>query len=174
MQDMQQATPNYLKAIGRSDVNLQQGHNDTLVFAQMPSIILPHQRWLLQLAKISEIYLNRKRLRINSEPDSAPTKPFVSLSIITGNDSNIRATTSETPIEYDKPKAFWKNPALIITILVIAVLGALALLKYQLTQANVEEFNSKIIIESSANQSETREQQDVAIVRIDETEAKAK
>ena len=61
VQDMQLATGNYLKAIGRSPENLPQGrHNDMLVFEEMHAIALPHQRWLLQLAKISDIYLSQK------------------------------------------------------------------------------------------------------------------
>ena len=101
-QDMQLATGNYLKAIGRSSENRQQGkHNDLLTFAKMPAIILPHQRWLLQLAKISEIYLQRDRLRITSEPASPPKPPLVSLALLGGNSDNTPVTTSEKPIEYD-------------------------------------------------------------------------
>src|SRR5690606_23000484 len=102
VQDMQLATGNYLKVIGRSPANAQQGkHNDLLVFAEMSAISLPHQRWLLQLAKISEIYLQRNRLRITSEPASAPKPPLVSLGLIGGNNDNTPTTTSEKPIEYD-------------------------------------------------------------------------
>ncbi|MGB5877556.1 MAG: hypothetical protein WBG84_09390, partial [Psychrobacter nivimaris] len=86
VQDMQMATGNYLKAIGRSPDNLQQGrHNDMLVFTEMHAVALPHQRWLLQLAKISDIYLSRNRLRVNSEPANPPKPPLVSLGLIGGN-----------------------------------------------------------------------------------------
>ena len=89
VQDMQLATGNYLKVIGRSSANAQQGkHNDLLMFAEMTAISLPHQRWLLQLAKISEIYLQRNRLRITSEPASAPKPPLVSLGLIGSNNDN--------------------------------------------------------------------------------------
>lgn len=171
-QDMQQATPNYLKVIGRSAENLKKGHHDDmLVFSEMPNIVLPHQRWLLQLAKISEIYLSRNHLRIASEPDVAPTKPFVNLSMISGNDDAVPATTSETPIEYAKPRPLWKNPTIAVTLLVIAILSALALLKYQLTQPDIEATANDNILEAQVEESTVREQQDVAIVRVDEAAA---
>ena len=108
VQDMQLATGNYLKAIGRSPENLPQGrHNDMLVFEEMHAIALPHQRWLLQLAKISDIYLSRNRLRINSEPANPPKPPLVSLGLIGGNNDNTPATTSEKPIEYDASTPLW-------------------------------------------------------------------
>lgn len=132
VQDMQLATGNYLKVIGRSSANAQQGkHNDLLMFAEMTAISLPHQRWLLQLAKISEIYLQRNRLRITSEPASAPKPPLVSLGLIGSNNDNTPTTTSEKPIEYDAPIPLWKNPVILIIIAVIGVLGGLAALKYQ-------------------------------------------
>ncbi len=164
VQDMQQATSNYLKVIGRSDDNRQQGrHNDLLVFTEIPTIAVPHQRWLLQLAKISDIYLSRNRLRINSEPDSAPPRPLVSLSLLSGNSDDTLATTSEKPIEYDKPKPLWKNPTILITIVVIAVLGALAFIKYQVKQADRIEPTPL-----TDNRHTERTQQDVAIVKVDE------
>ena len=165
VQDMQQATSNYLKVIGRSTENRQTGrHNDLLVFTEMPTIALPHQRWLLQLAKISDIYLSRYRLRINSEPDIAPTRPLVSLSLLTSNSEDTLATTSEKPIEYDKPKPLWKNSTIILTIVVIAVLGALAFIKYQVQQTNSAATTSVVAKDENIE----RTQQDVAIVKIDE------
>lgn len=164
--DMQQSTADYLKAIGRSAENIQQGrHNDMLVFASMPAITLPHQRWLLQLAKISDIYLSRNRLRITCEPQIAPTRPLVSLSLITGNSDSTPATTSETPIEYDKPKPLWKNPVILITLLVIGILSALAFLKYE-----VQKNNSELTVTNSRLEQANKDskQQDAAIVRIDE------
>jgi len=172
VQDMQLATGNYLKAIGRSPDNLQQGrHNDMLVFAEMHAIALPHQRWLLQLAKISDIYLSRNRLRINSEPASPPKPPLVSLGLLGGNSENTPATISEKPIEYDASTPLWKNPVILIIILVIGVLGALATLKYQTQQSNGATLATAEVLEQDII--EERQQQDVAIVRVDDDEAKS-
>ena len=167
VQDMQMATGNYLKAIGRSPDNLQQGHhNDMLVFADMHDIALPHQRWLLQLAKISDIYLSRNRLRINSEPANPPKPPLVSLGLITGNSDNTPTTISEKPIEYEASTPLWKNPVILIIILVISILGALATFKYQVQKADGAKLATEEILEQEAI--EKRQQQDVAIVRIDD------
>ncbi|WP_201538464.1 hypothetical protein [Psychrobacter immobilis] len=166
-QDMQLATGNYLKAIGRSPDNLQQGrHNDMLVFVEMEAIALPHQRWLLQLAKISDIYLSRHRLRINSEPDSPPKPPLVSLGLIGGNSDNTPATISEKPIEYEASMPIWKNPVILIIILVISVLGALAALKYQTQKSNGHLLATENVLEQDLT--EKRQQQDVAIVMVDD------
>ncbi len=168
-QDMQLATGNYLKAIGRSPDNLQQGrHNDMLVFVEMEAIALPHQRWLLQLAKISDIYLSRHRLRINSEPDSPPKPPLVSLGLIGGNSDNTPATISEKPIEYEASMPIWKNPVILIIILVISLLGALAALKYQTQKSNGHLLATENVLEQDLT--EKRQQQDVAIVRMDDDE----
>ena len=168
-QDMQLATGNYLKAIGRSPDNLQQGrHNDMLVFVEMEAIALPHQRWLLQLAKISDIYLSRHRLRINSEPDSPPKPPLVSLGLIGGNSDNTPATISEKPIEYDASIPIWKNPVILIIILVISVLGALAALKYQTQKSNGHLLATENVLEQDLT--EKRQQQDVAIVKMNDDE----
>ena len=167
VQDMQMATGNYLKAIGRSPDNLQQGrHNDMLVFADMPAIALPHQRWLLQLAKISDIYLSRNRLRVNSEPVNPPKPPLVSLGLIGGNNDNIPATISEKPIEYDDATPLWKNPVILIIILVISTLGALATLKYQTQKSNGQILATEEVLEQEVIRE--RQQQDVAIVRVDD------
>ncbi|MGM8886599.1 hypothetical protein ACS8FD_11715 [Psychrobacter sp. 1U2] len=169
-QDMQQATSNYLRVIGRSPENIQQGrHNDLLVFTQMPSISVPHQRWLLQLAKISDIYLNRQRLRIASEPIDPPTAPLVSLALIGGNSDNTPTTTSETPIEYEPTAPLWKNPVILIIILVIGALSALATLKYQTQKSSGTITATEAVIEH--DQAEEREQQDVAIVKVDDEDA---
>ena len=169
VQDMQMATGNYLKAIGRSPDNLPQGrHNDTLVFAEMRAITLPHQRWLLQLAKISDIYLSRNRLRVNSEPTNPPKPPLVSLGLIGGNSDNTPTTISEKPIEYEATTPLWKNPVILIIILVIGVLGALATLKYQTQRSDGVILATEEVLEQDAINE--REQQDVAIVRVDEDE----
>ncbi len=164
-QDMQQATSNYLKVIGRSPENIQQGrHNDMLVFEEIPAIALPHQRWLLQLAKISDIYLSRNRLRITSEPATPPTPPLVSLGLIGSNNDHTPSTTSETPIEYDKPLPLWKNPIILIIIVVIGSLSALATLKYQAQQSNGALSATEAVLEQDL--AKERQQQDVAIVKV--------
>ena len=169
VQDMQLATGNYLKAIGRSPDNIQQGrHNDMLMFVEMHAIALPHQRWLLQLAKISDIYLSRHRLRINSEPANPPKPPLVSLGLIGGNSDNTPATISEKPIEYEASTPIWRNPVILIIILVIGVLGALAALKYQTQKSNGHILATDEVIEQDSLKA--REQQDVAIVMIDDDE----
>ena len=169
VQDMQLATGNYLKVIGRSSANAQQGkHNDLLVFAEMSAISLPHQRWLLQLAKISEIYLQRDRLRITSEPASAPKPPLVSLGLIGGNNNNTPTTTSEKPIEYDAPIPLWKNPVILIIIAVISVLGGLAALKYQSQKSDGIKLATEEVIEQDLIKE--RQQQDVSIVMVDDDE----
>ncbi|MBP7956423.1 MAG: hypothetical protein KBD89_03700 [Psychrobacter sp.] len=169
VQDMQLATGNYLKVIGRSPANAQQGkYNDLLVFAEMSAISLPHQRWLLQLAKISEIYLQRNRLRITSEPASAPKPPLVSLGLIGGNNDNTPTTTSEKPIEYDAPIPLWKNPVILIIIAVIGVLGGLAALKYQSQKSDGIKLATEEVIEQDLIKE--RQQQDVAIVMVDDDE----
>lgn len=173
VQDMQLATGNYLKVIGRSPANAQQGkHNDLLVFAEMSAISLPHQRWLLQLAKISEIYLQRNRLRITSEPASAPKPPLVSLGLIGGNNDNTPTTTSEKPIEYDAPIPLWKNPVILIIIAVIGVLGGLAALKYQSQKSDGIKLATEEVIEQDLIKE--RQQQDVAIVMMEDDEDGAK
>ncbi|MDX2373899.1 hypothetical protein NJD71_07140 [Psychrobacter sp. PP-21] len=170
VQDMQLATGNYLKAIGRSPDNLQQGrHNDMLVFTEMHAVVLPHQRWLLQLAKISDIYLSRNRLRVNSEPANPPKPPLVSLGLIGGNQDNTPTTTSEKPIEYEKSKPLWKNPVILIIILVIGVLGALAALKYQSQKSDGLILATEEVLEQDAI--EERQQQDVAIVMVDDDDS---
>ncbi|WP_261863743.1 hypothetical protein [Psychrobacter sp. JCM 18900] len=170
VQDMQMATGNYLKAIGRSPDNLQQGrHNDMLVFTDMHAVALPHQRWLLQLAKISDIYLSRNRLRVNSEPANPPKPPLVSLGLIGGNNDNTPTTTSEKPIEYEASTPLWKNPVILIIILVVGVLGALATLKYQSQKSNGAILATEEVLEQDAI--DERQQQDVAIVMVDEDES---
>jgi len=169
VQDMQMATGNYLKAIGRSPDNLQQGrHNDMLVFTDMHAVALPHQRWLLQLAKISDIYLSRNRLRVNSEPANPPKPPLVSLGLIGGNNDNTPTTTSEKPIEYEASTPLWKNPVILIIILVVGVLGALATLKYQSQKSDGAILATEEVLEQDAI--DERQQQDVAIVMVDEDE----
>ncbi len=170
VQDIQLATGNYLKVIGRSSENIQQGkHNDLLMFAEMTAITLPHQRWLLQLAKISEIYLQRNRLRITSEPASPPKPPLVSLGLIGGNNDNTPTTTSEKPIEYEASIPLWKNPVILIIILVIGLLGGLATLKYYKQKSDGVRLATEQVLKQKSS-AEERQQQDVAIVMVDEDE----
>lgn len=170
VQDMQLATGNYLKAIGRSPDNLQQGrHNDMLVFTDMHAIALPHQRWLLQLAKISDIYLSRNRLRVTSEPTTPPKPPLVSLGLIGGNSDTTPKTVSEKPIEYETSVPLWKNPIILIIIVVIGVLGGLATLKYQAQKSDGVILATEEVLEQDRRKE--RQQQDVAIVMMDEDEA---
>lgn len=137
-QETQLATSNYLQVIGRAAENVQQGAaNDMLVFAPLANITLPHKIWLLQLAKIADIYLSRNRLRIASEPVTAPVRPLVKLGLISANNDNASATLSsnKTSISVNQPLPLWKNPTIFVVILVIAILGALAALKYNKQQS---------------------------------------
>ena len=164
VKDVQLATGNYLKAIGRSAENIQQGkHNDLLMFAPMTAIGLPHQRWLVQLAKISEIYLERNRLRITSEPINPPKPPLVSSGLLSSNSNNDNtpSTLSEKPIEYEASVPLWKNPVILLIILVIGGLGILATIKYQTQKSNG-------VILATEEVLEERQQQDVAIVMVNE------
>lgn len=149
---LQQATPNYLQAIGRAPENVQVGHhNDMLVFAPMSAIDLPHQRWLLQLAKIADIYLSRQRLRITSEPDKPPKRPLVNLGLIADYKNKASAPTSKdnTAIKHDKdkPLPLWKNPAILILIVVIGSLSALAAIKYQMQKSSGAVPATKTVLE---------------------------
>ncbi|WP_339663928.1 hypothetical protein [uncultured Psychrobacter sp.] len=170
VKDVQLATGNYLKAIGRSAENIQQGkHNDLLMFAPMTAIGLPHQRWLVQLAKISEIYLQRNRLRITSEPINPPKPPLVSSGLLSSNSNNDNtpSTLSEKPIEYEASVPLWKNPVILLIILVIGGLGILATIKYQTQKANgVVLATNEVLAQDS--ETEERKQQDVAIVMMNE------
>lgn len=133
--------PHYAKIIGRSVDNADQSlHDDLLAFGPMGAVSLPHQRWLLQLAKISDIYLSRQRLRIASEPKSPPSRPFVSLSML-GVTPTVATPTDEmaskATLVPPKAKPLWKDPVILLIFIVIGGLGALAMLKYQSKQANV-------------------------------------
>lgn len=132
--------PHYAKIIGRSIDNADQSlHDDLLAFGPMGAVSLPHQRWLLQLAKISDIYLSRQRLKIASEPKSPPSRPFVSLSMLGASPIVATPTVDKpgtAPLAPAKAKPLWKDPVILIICLVIGVLGALAMLKYQSKQAD--------------------------------------
>lgn len=159
-----QPMPHYAKAIGRTSSQGQQT-TDTLVFAAMTGIQLPYQRWLIQLAKISDIYLSRQRLRIASEPETAPSRPLVNLGML-GNSDAIPETASERPIEYDAPAPFWKNPVILLLVLIIGILSSLAILKYQGKQAE-RVANQQALEQAMATQADELPQ-DIAIVRVDD------
>ncbi|MGO3642166.1 MAG: hypothetical protein ACTJFK_09410, partial [Psychrobacter sp.] len=75
-------------------------------------------------------------------------------------------TISEKPIEYEPTTPLWKNPVIIIIILVISVLGALATFKYQIKKADGTKLAVEEVLEQEAI--EERQSQDVAIVRVDD------
>ncbi|HBD02985.1 MAG TPA: hypothetical protein DC010_01600, partial [Psychrobacter sp.] len=93
----------------------------------------------------------------------------VSLGLIGGNNDNTPATTSEKPIEYDASTPLWKNPVILIIILVIGVLGALATLKYQSQKSDGVVLATEEILAQDIT--DERQQQDVAIVRVDDEES---
>lgn len=165
-------TPHYAKVIGRTADSGNANSNPQehmLIFSSLDGIHLPYQRWLLQLAEISKLYLERQRLKIAPEPKNPPSRPLVSLGIM-GNQDNTPATASETPIEYDKPAPLWKNPVILLIIAVIGGLGLLAMLKFN-SQQNTAAQNAadtQARIEADAN-----EPQDIAIVRVDDESADA-
>lgn len=142
------AVPHYAKIIGRSIDNADQSlHDDLLAFGPMGAVSLPHQRWLLQLAKISDIYLSRQRLKIASEPKSPPSRPFVSLSMLGASSTAATPSvdkTATTPLAPAKTKPLWRDPVILIICLVIGVLGALAMLKYQSKQASMAQNKAAI------------------------------
>ncbi|TXD98377.1 hypothetical protein ES754_05510 [Psychrobacter frigidicola] len=163
IQDIQQTTSNYLKAIGRSPENMQIGsHNDMLVFSQMPTIYLPHQRWLLQLAKISDIYLSRNRLRITSEPINPPTRPSVNLRLIANKNDATPKTASETIIKKEDTYPIWKNPIILILIVVIGTLSVLATIKYQSKKSDGVVSATVAVMERDLAQERARQKVDAA------------
>ena len=127
----------YMTAIGRSpSSHLQNNQSDMLIFLDMPHITVPHQRWLLQLAKVSDIYLSRNRLRINSEPATPPAPPLVSLALLSGLSNN---TPSESVAHHDeKDTPLWRNPVILLVIIVIGSLGALATIKYKMKNDHIQ------------------------------------
>ena len=127
--------PHYAKLIGRSPENASQSlHDELLAFAPMASISLPHQRWLLQLAKISDIYLSRHRLRIASEPMTPPSRPLVNLGLLSNPAPAPSPASNNTTIKNIPSTPLWRNPVILLIILVIGGLSVLALLKYQSQQ----------------------------------------
>ncbi|MDO5769062.1 MAG: hypothetical protein Q4P13_06115, partial [Psychrobacter sp.] len=161
--------PHYAKVIGRSVSNASQSlHNELLSFAPMAAISLPHQRWLLQLAKISDVYLSRQRLKIASEPKAAPSRPLVNLGLMGNNNNNTPITASETPIVYDSPAPLWRNPVILLIVIIIGGLGTLALFKYQAQLTERTEKAAALRDQSDARAFDDLPQ-DVAIVRVDDS-----
>jgi hypothetical protein len=97
---------------------------------------------------------------------------LVSLGLIGGNNDNTPTTTSEKPIEYDAPIPLWKNPVILIIIAVIGVLGGLAALKYQSQKSDGIKLATEEVIEQDLIKE--RQQQDVAIVMMEDDEDGAK
>ncbi|GAA0310829.1 hypothetical protein [Psychrobacter aestuarii] len=132
-----QSSSHYLTAIGRSPNHLlQNNQNDMLMFLQIPNINVPHQRWLVQLAKVSDIYLSRNRLRINSEPATPPAPPLVSLALLSG----INNSVPNEQINHDEAPnpPLWRHPVILLVIVVIGILGALATVKYQMKNDHLQ------------------------------------
>lgn len=143
--------PHYAKVIGRAkDRNHNKttnkkgqiivdnsNSNDELTFNSMANISLPYQRWLLQLAKISDIYLSRRRLKIAPEPTQAPSRPFVSFGFKDIQNKDIELTTYKTTDDLYSNQPLWKNPVIILLILVIGSLSLLAVGKYHYKKSNM-------------------------------------
>lgn len=146
-----QQMPHYARVIGRTSNNTSASNNsnnnsiaangplivdnsnnsDVLTFDSIVNITLPYQRWLLQLAKISDIYLSRRRLKVAPEPIQPPSRPFVNfgfLNIENGRDSDTQAEDRQSVKD---PTPLWKNPVLILLVIVIGGLTLLAVGKYQ-------------------------------------------
>lgn len=138
--------PHYAKVIGRTHQtplahNLSTDNNqlivdnannsDVLTFGNMPNISLPYQRWLLQLAKISDIYLSRKRLKVSPEPVQPPSRPFVNFGFLDTSNNKENQNVSSSLDSEQGSIPFWRNPVLILLVLVIGGLSLMAVGKYQ-------------------------------------------
>ena len=138
--------PHYAKVIGRnhqtplahslsadnSQLIVDNANNsDVLTFGAMSNINLPYQRWLLQLAKISDIYLSRKRLKVSPEPVQPPSRPFVNFGFLDTNNIKQNQNVSSSLDSEQGSIPFWRNPVLILLVLVIGGLSLMAVGKYQ-------------------------------------------
>ena len=150
-----QQIPHYAKVIGRThqatlikntSANNNQlivdnaNNSEVLTFAEMANIFLPYQRWLLQLAKISDIYLSRKRLKVAPEPVQAPSRPFVNFSFSDKDKSN-KSSSSEAG---QSKNPLWKNPVLILLLIVIGGLSIMAVGKYQYKKSQIVDTPTQI------------------------------
>lgn len=145
--------PHYAKVIGRtSSISLENqswatgssqlivdtdNNREVLTFASMPHISLPYQRWLLQLAKISDIYLSRKRLKVASEPTKPPSRPFVNFGFLETNSKDNNQDAPNKDIEHHSPTPIWRSPVIILLILVIGGLSLMAVGKYHYKKAKI-------------------------------------
>lgn len=134
--------PHYAKVIGRTTQPSTVPSNeplivdtanksDILTFCAMDNIALPYQRWMLQLAKISEIYLSRNRLKIAPEPIQPPSRPFVNFIFMDKEKEEKAFASASDSTEPTSFTAFWKNPVIILLVIVIGGLGLMAVGKYQ-------------------------------------------
>ncbi|SUD90995.1 hypothetical protein [Psychrobacter phenylpyruvicus] len=144
--------PHYAKVIGRThqaslinNVSANNGqiivdnlnNSEVLTFATIPNICLPYQRWLLQLAKISDIYLSRKRLKVSPEPVQPPSRPFVNFGFLDKDSKKNKQSVANKLESAAGNTPFWKNPVLILLVLVIGGLTLMAIGKYQYKKSQV-------------------------------------
>ncbi|WP_019672004.1 hypothetical protein [Psychrobacter lutiphocae] len=149
--------PHYAKVIGRTTQNSKtssgnkadiatdngqliidkDNNSDILTFCAMDNILLPYQRWMLQLAKISDIYLSRNRLKIAPEPAQPPSRPLVSFGFL-DRDHVVDDTKSASNISNKDKLPFWKNPVVILLVIIIGALSLLAIGKYHYKKANTD------------------------------------
>lgn len=166
---------NYAKAIGRGQDKQKEGGLAPLVsFGDMPGIALPQKRWLVQFAQVVDVYLKKNPLKINSTPKIAAASSFRNLTGL-GSEATTKEEQNETdiPIDYDSPSRFGKNSAMLVVVMVIGILFALAMLKYKNTQANITDINHLPETHQTDTQDNKRLSQDIAIIRVDESESDA-
>ncbi|PNK59767.1 hypothetical protein [Psychrobacter sp. FDAARGOS_221] len=143
--------PHYAKVIGRTTQTTSQtpqttedgqlivdkaDNSNILTFCAMDNIALPYQRWMLQLAKISDIYLSRNRLKVAPEPAQPPSRPFVSFGFL--DNKTPETNNHSAAVVTDQNKPLWKNPVLILLVLVIGALSLLAVGKYQYKKSHAD------------------------------------
>ncbi|WP_296403982.1 hypothetical protein [Psychrobacter sp.] len=143
--------PHYAKVIERADQNSDNNylsaeeklivdnsnHSDVLTFDTMPNISLPYQRWLLQLAKISDIYISRRRLKIAPEPVQPPSRPFVNFGFLDTQKSKKFDGHDVIVATNNSSGQLWKNPIIILLVLVLGGLSLMAIGKYKYKQSKV-------------------------------------
>lgn len=150
--------PHYAKVIGRSPKTPSQlvspssnsrlivdksNESDVLTFSEIDGISLPYQRWLLQLAKISDIYLSRNRLRIAPEPTQAPPKPFVNFDFI---EHNLSKLADDSDHSNKSAVPLYKNTVIILLLIVIGGLAIIAIGKAKLKKNKNLNVNSQIVL----------------------------
>lgn len=148
--------PHYAKVIGRvkpdspkfDPTNGQvivdnSDSNNVLTFGSMNYISLPYQRWLLQLAKISDIYLSRKRLKIAPEPVQPPSRPLVNYVFRDSQNNSQNKNTVEDSASTEVDSPFWKNPVIVLLVVVLGSLSLLAVSKYHYKKSQIVDPTSK-------------------------------